>query len=54
MLDENKYWLKFIITGKAEEYLNYRNAKKAREESEATDNSFFDGRIGDKGKQYRG
>lgn len=54
VLDAQKYWLKFIMSGKAEDYLKYVDAVKGRTERTAEEDSLFNGRTGDKGKQYRG
>ena len=47
-----KYWLKFILTGKAEDYLRYKNAKNTKDKA-VDDNSLFNGCTGDKGNEYR-
>ena len=52
-MQKEKLWLKFIISGKPEDYINYANANKTYDESKVNGNSLFDGRIGDKGKEYR-
>ncbi|MBO4433715.1 MAG: hypothetical protein J5852_09310 [Clostridia bacterium] len=53
-MNTEKYWFKFILSGKAEDYIKYTDAKRAESERTATEDSLFNGRIGDQGKQYRG
>ncbi len=53
MIEQEK-WLKFIITGKIDDYLEYKtNCKKANLYG-GGQNSFFDRRPCDKGREYRG
>lgn len=52
-MEPQKYWLKFIISGKPQDYLNYIDSIKKNGEA-VNGNSLFNRRIGDKGEQYRG
>ncbi|MCQ2441172.1 MAG: hypothetical protein MJ076_04685 [Clostridia bacterium] len=47
-------WLKFVISGKVDDYLKYADSRKAEEVSGGVDNSHFDGRSCNKGNEYRG
>lgn len=51
ILEKEKSWLKFIISGKPEDYIKYVNAKKEFDEA-VNHNSLFDRRIGDKREQH--
>lgn len=51
-MEKDKLWLKFIISGKAEDYLDYINAKNAFDKA-VNEYSLFDGGTGDSTKQYR-
>lgn len=53
-LEKEKYWLKFILSGKAEDYIKYSNAKRAEFETAVSDYSPDDRRIGDWSKEYWG
>ncbi len=53
-MDKEKYWLKFIISGKPEDYIKFSAAKKAQAESKVSCNSLYDGRPGNRAEQYRG
>ena len=51
-MEPEKYWLKFILSGKAEDYLKYSDAKK--EKDEAVDKyPFFNRGTGNSTEQYR-
>ena len=52
-MEKNKYWLKFVLYGKAEDYLKY-SAEKSLKEKKVDDYSFYDRCAGDKSQQYRG
>lgn len=53
-MEENKQWLKFIITGKVDDYLAYKTYCKEQEMLGGVDYSLFDGRPCNKGSKYRG
>ena len=53
-MEKEKYWLKFILSGKAEDYIKYSNAKRAESETVVGGYSLLDRRIGDRSKEYRG
>lgn len=51
-MDTNKNWLKFIISGRAEDYINFCNSR--REQLIGGDTSaYYDRRACDKGKELR-
>lgn len=50
-MDRNKLWLKFILTGKAEDYLKYINARSEIEEAVDRDSHFNRG-AGDSAEQH--
>ena len=47
-------WLKFIISGKVDDYLKYAYSRKDMAVSGGVDNSHFDGRSCYQGNEYRG
>ena len=49
-----KEWLKFIISGKVEDYLKYTNSVKNYRDFGGEDNVFVNRRIGNKGNGRRG
>ena len=49
---EEKCWLKFILTGKAQDYLRYVEAKNQKFK-EVDCYSLFNGCAGNKGNKYR-
>ncbi len=51
-MDKEKYWFKFILSGKAEDYIRFSNARI--EESKVEDNSVHNRCIGDRADKYRG
>lgn len=51
-MDKEKYWLKFIITGKPEDYLKYTSAKLL-ENKAVGEYSLFNGGAGNRPEQYR-
>ena len=52
---ENKKWLKFIVSGKASDYVSYINSIKSESDYKRSDKSaYFDGRSGDKRKDDKG
>ncbi len=52
-MEKEKFWLKFIISGKAEDYINYSNKKREEEICEVDNYSLYNGCTGDRSKQYR-
>ena len=54
-MEKEKFWLKFILSGKAEDYIKYSNAKDREEKKETavSDHSVYDGRISDRSNRYR-
>ena len=54
-LESNKKWLKFIVSGKAADYVSYINSIKSDGDNKRSDKSAdFDGRSGDKRKNDKG
>ena len=53
-MDREKLWLRFVITGKAEDYIAYKNSNKSTDESGVEDYSFYNRRTGDRSEQRRG
>lgn len=51
-MEKEKRWLKFIISGKAEDYLSYVNAKNGMDKA-VGEYSLFDGGAGDSAEQHR-
>ena len=50
-MDKEKYWLKFILSGKPEDYIKYSQVKL--QDKAVEDYSFFDRRISNSPEQYR-
>ena len=50
-MEKDKCWLKFIISGKAEDYLKYSNAKNTED---VIENTLHNSRSGNRAEQYRG
>ena len=48
----NKEWLKFIISGKIDDYLNYKNSLTKQQLYGGENHPIFDRRPCDKGEQY--
>lgn len=51
-MEKEKRWLKFIISGKAEDYISYVNAKNGTDRA-VSEYSLFDRGSGDSAEQYR-
>ena len=51
-MEKEKRWLKFIISGKAEDYLSYVNSKKDTDEA-VSGYSLFNRGAGDSAEQHR-
>lgn len=51
-MESEKYWLKFILSGKPEDYLKYIGSKTDSNKA-VDDYSLFDRGTGDCQKQYR-
>ncbi|MBO4693638.1 MAG: hypothetical protein J5659_04540 [Clostridia bacterium] len=52
-MEKEKYWLKFVLSGKPEDYIKY-SSLKTQEENGVKNYSFYDGRVGDRPEQHRG
>lgn len=52
-MNKEKYWFKFILSGKAEDYIRFSNAR-IEEESRVDGNSFYNRCTGDRAEEYRG
>ena len=54
-MESNKKWLKFIVSGKAADYVSYINSIKSDGDNKRSDvRAAFDGRAGDKRKNDKG
>ncbi len=53
-MDREKSWLRFIISGKADDYLNYVNCCKGSETVGRGDNPIYDRGVGYKGNERGG
>ena len=52
IMEKEKLWLKFILTGKAEDYLSYTDAKESTDRA-VNGNSHFNRGSGYRSEQYR-
>lgn len=52
-MDKNREWLKFIISGKIEAYVNYKNECKKQQICGGVQNTYFDRWPCDKGNTLR-
>ncbi len=53
-MESHKNWLKFIISGKIDDYISYKNNCQKQEIYGGGQNQIFNGRPCDKGSEYRG
>ena len=52
-MEKEKLWFKFILSGRAEDYIEYSNAR-IEEESKVNGNSIHNRCVGDRSKEYWG
>lgn len=53
-MQQNKAWLKFLITGNPKDYLKYKNKKESQELYGGEDTADYDRWPCDKGNEYKG
>ncbi|MBE6727696.1 MAG: hypothetical protein E7562_03500 [Ruminococcaceae bacterium] len=53
-MEQEKCWLRFIISGKVEDYLRFNDARKKHEINFGGSNAFYNTRSCYSGKEYRG
>ncbi len=53
-MQQNKAWLKFLITGNPRDYLIYKNKTNEQEIYRGEDTACYDRWPSDKGNEYKG
>lgn len=53
-MEQNKSWLKFIITGKIDDYLTYKQNSQKQQLNGGGEIAHYNRRIGDQGNKYQG
>lgn len=53
-MQQNKSWLKFLITGDPKDYLTYKNTKNQQDIYGGEDTAYYDRWSGNKGNEYKG
>lgn len=53
-MDSNKKWLKFIITGRADDYVSFSYSKQQDKIYGSDNSAFFNQRFSDRGNEHRG
>mgnify|MGYP003313199939 CR=1 FL=1 len=53
-MNQNKLWLKFLITGNPQDYLKYKNNVKERQLYGGEDTAHYDRWPCNKGNNYKG
>ena len=53
-MQQNKAWLKFLITGNPKDYLEYKNNNKKQEIYGGEDTAYYNGWSSNQGNKYKG
>ncbi|MBQ6717297.1 MAG: hypothetical protein IJN22_00170 [Clostridia bacterium] len=53
-MQQNKAWLKFLITGNPKDYMNYKNKATEQEIYRGEDTAYYDRWPCNKGNNYKG
>lgn len=53
-MEQNKSWLKFIITGKIDDYLTYKQNSQKHQVNGGGEIAHYNRRTGDQGNKYQG
>ena len=54
VMQTNKEWLKFLITGNPKDYLKYKSSKTKQQLYGGEDTAYYDRWPCDKGNEYKG